>query len=195
MRKFASLFSVLAIFAAPGLSLAAFITATATLDGLQEVPSNGSSATGFITVTVDDTTNLFDATLTVDGIFTADLTGAGGNSTPVHLHNAPPGSNGGIVVDLAFLQAPSDTATGFEIVIDDLLFGGTQGAIVSDPATNLAELIAGNIYVNVHTSAFPAGEIRGDLAIPEPSTFALGAFGMLAAGAIAYRRRTSKKAA
>jgi large repetitive protein len=40
--------------------------------------------------------------------------------------------------------------------------GGINGSVQLNP-TQIASLLAGNIYINIHTSAFPGGEIRGQL--------------------------------
>jgi hypothetical protein len=62
--------------------------------------------------------------------------------------------------------------------------GGTVAA--AEPIF-LAGLLAGNTYFNIHTSTFPGGEIRANLApTPEPGTFLLVA---LAASGLALKRR------
>ncbi len=71
-----------------------------------------------------------------------DLTGP---ITGVHLHNAAKGSNGGVVVNLTTM-------------IDGNTIMGTV-----DPTDFLDDLLAGNIYINIHTAMNAGGEIRGQL--------------------------------
>ena len=57
----------------------------------------------------------------------------------------------------------------------------------------LANLLAGNLYFNVHTADHGGGEIRGQvLPVPEPSTVAL--FGCGIVGLIAVARRARRTA-
>ncbi|HYK02112.1 MAG TPA: CHRD domain-containing protein [Thermoanaerobaculia bacterium] len=65
--------------------------------------------------------------------------------TVMHIHRAPAGSNGDIVFDLGEPASP---------VI------ATWSAMT--PA-EVADLMAGNFYVNIHTSGRPSGEIRGQI--------------------------------
>jgi hypothetical protein len=53
--------------------------------------------------------------------------------------------------------------------------GGTAAGAFSALTTGLAE---GRAYLNIHSSQFGGGEIRGFL-VPEPATFASGLWGLL----------------
>lgn len=79
--------------------------------------------------------------------------------TQAHIHLAPRGVNGPVI---AFLF-------GFEpggVIVNGILAQGTISETQLGPAmfsALLDEMRAGNTYVNVHTQAFPAGEIRGQI--------------------------------
>jgi hypothetical protein len=125
---------------------------TATLNGAQQVPPTNSVATGTGTIqlTADETAINFTGT----------FTGLSGPPTAAHLHNAPAGANGPIAQD----------ANG-----NNIEFAGVPAATVGTiplqtfavNADFVAQLQAGNIYENIHTAAFPNGEIRGQFA-PAP---------------------------
>jgi CHRD domain/PEP-CTERM motif len=53
-------------------------------------------------------------------------------------------------------------------------------------------LLAGDTYLNIHTTAFPGGEIRGFLsAVPDPSTWAMMLIGFAGLG-FAFRQSRRK---
>jgi hypothetical protein len=83
--------------------------------------------------------------------------------TQAHIHLAPPDQNGGVVAFLfGFVPEgvnPNGTLAQGVITADDLV-GSLAGMTLEDL---LAELDAGNAYVNVHTQEYPAGEVRGQI--------------------------------
>jgi hypothetical protein len=85
-----------------------------------------------------------------------------------HIHLAPPGENGGIVLWLypidgppgGLIPGPFNGVLAQGVVTADNLTGDLEGATLEDL---IEEIEAGNAYVNVHTSEYPSGEIRGQL--------------------------------
>jgi CHRD domain len=155
------------------------------LDGSQVVPPNNSNAAGAAQLLLVDTdTQQFSIDLLVFGIGLDELAETGPNGTAVHIHSGAAGETGPIVVDLGFLSNFAVDGPGIRLSITDALFGGTQGALTSDPATNIEDLLAGNLYVQVHTDDFPGGQIRGQI-VPEPALLSMMAIG----GLVLVRRK------
>jgi CHRD domain len=118
--------------------------------GLQEVPPNGTPGLGSMRLV-----RSASGVLTLQGQF-GGLTGP---AVAAHVHFAPPGANGPVVFPLA-------------------IAGTTLSATYSPTTVDLVNLRAGNWYVNVHTAAFPGGEIRGQLNLAKlPTTFGSGCQG------------------
>jgi hypothetical protein len=89
------------------------------------------------------------------------------NVRMAHIHLAPRGANGPIVVWLYPSAPPAQPIPGrFSgvlaegVITEDNLMGLLADASVMDL---VAEIQAGNAYVNVHTDQYPAGEIRGQI--------------------------------
>ena len=110
--------------------------------------------------------------MVIEGTF-ENLEGAASNA---HLHGfANPGSNAGVLIGLNFDSATSGTFSG-------------SGAINGDDA-NFSQTLGGLTYINIHSSEFPGGEIRGHLTgptpVPEPGTIGF----CLAGGLLLLNRR------
>lgn len=132
---------------------------TATLSGKNEVPPVDTDASGEAAVTVEqeDEGPVINYELSVSEPFNGCVTQA-------HIHVGGPDENGPVV---AFLfdagedpvVDPEGTLAAGTVTADGLV-GPLEG---KDLAALVAEMNAGNTYVNVHTTAHPPGEIRGQL--------------------------------
>jgi hypothetical protein len=112
---------------------------TASLNGASETPPNDSGGTGVAKVDLDTDAKTVSWIVTYGGL--------SGPATAAHFHGpAQPGRAAGVEVPLK----------------GDLSSPITGSAAVSD--AQIADLRAGQWYVNVHTAAHPAGEIRGQVA-------------------------------
>lgn len=143
MRLRYSIVSILTLAIAFGSSTLARATTfsyTAPLDGLQEVPPNGTPASGTATLVYDDVANTLTTTVSYSGLL--------GPRTASHIHTALPGVAGPVTHGLA---GGGPTADSFVDVWSGLT------------AAQVADLNAGKMYVNVHSTVYPGGEIRGQI--------------------------------
>lgn len=120
----------------------AHVTFTANLDTAQA--GNAGSGTGTMTLDYEPETGDIIYEIAVQ-----NLTGA---PLAAHLHLGAPGVAGGIVVGLPGGGIPAGAD------------GSASGAMVLPPES-VDDLYAGRLYVNVHTAAFLAGEIRGQVLV------------------------------
>jgi hypothetical protein len=143
-------------------------TFEALLSGLNETTPNASPATGFGTVVL----NAAQTQITVDESWSGLLASA----TASHIHG-PAGVGTNAAVMFPFTGVPAATS------------GSIPQQVFAITPTEVAYLQSGLLYMNIHTSVFPGGEIRGQLVlVPEPSAAALLALGA-GATALALRRR------
>lgn len=130
-------------------------TFVAKLTGDQEVPPVATDTTGRLQIQFNKDATAAEFTLRIsDGV----------RITQAHLHCAPAGANGPVVVFLAGFHAP-----GWDVDGKWVSNTTVTDANIVNPAcgATLAELLqairAGNVYVNAHSVANPGGEVRGQL--------------------------------
>lgn len=134
------------------------------LSGTNEVPVNASAGTGSGTFVLNDAQTSFHFHITYSGL--------SANRTAAHIHNAAAGVNGSVKRTIAGPGGEYPGAGGTSDTFDgDWTTTQSSEALT---ATQVAQLLAGKWYVNIHTDNFPAGEIRGqiapDVATPTRST-------------------------
>lgn len=103
-----------------------------------EVPPKSTDGKGNIDATLDTATKMLTYDLTYSGLT--------GPATAAHLHGpADVGANAGVLVPFA---APLTSPIHGTATLTD---------------AQIADLMAGKMYANVHTAANPGGEIRGQV--------------------------------
>ncbi len=171
---------------------ATVVTFTASLSGANESPANASPGTGMATFKFNDDAH----TMTMDVIFSGLL----GETTAAHVHcctAVPMAGNVGVAtVTPTFPGFPNGVTSGSYNAVFDLLsassynpaFIQAKGGVAGAEAAFLEGIATGRSYLNIHTRAFPGGEIRGFLVqVPEPGSVAL--FGLAAGGLLLMQRR------
>lgn len=190
MRK--SLIALAAALVCSAQAQAAPITYTAVLSGPAEAPPNASPGTGFATVILDSVAHTLFITTNFSGLI--------GTTTNAHIHccTATAGTGtAGVATQLpTFSGFPAGVTSGsysntFDMTqaanFNPAFITANSGTPGTAETALFSGIAAGKAYLNIHTSQFGGGEIRGFLQpVPEPATLSLVALGI---GAAAARRR------
>jgi hypothetical protein len=128
------------------------------LSGDEEVPVRDTDAQGQAIFQVSEDGSSISYKLMVANIE---------NVTQAHIHLAPAGMNGGVVAWLYPAAPPSQLIPGTtEGILGEgqITASSLVGALKDQPLSALLDAISnGGAYVNVHTTQFPPGEIRGQI--------------------------------
>jgi hypothetical protein len=187
--------SVLALAAATGLAAPAFAqTYRAVASGPAESPPNGSPGTSLVTIDIGSSNLMIDMPF-------RDLTGT---ATAAHIHCCTADAfTGASAVAMPFTDFPTGVHAGsysmaiplYEETSYDPEFLKANGGTVKGAASALVDGINANeAYVNIHTSEYPGGEIRGFIVaapVPEPAEWGLMAGGL--AGLLWMGRRKRRE--
>lgn len=153
----------------------------------------GATGSGAVVLDFEDTTN--------DLAISASFSGLSGTTTVAHIHccttTAFTGTAGVAVTPVTLPGFLAGVTSGSYSTVVDLdlsssfttafLTGPGGGTTMGAIAALLAGFDSGKAYLNIHTSTFPGGEIRGfPQRVPEPAPLLLATLG---AGALLLTRR------
>jgi CHRD domain len=198
IRAFFAIAIIGGLLSGAPLANAQSIEYSALLSGPNENPPNASPATGLAIVDVDLAAHTMHVHI--------DFTGLLGTTTASHIHSATAiplsGTAGVATTTPTFAGFPLGVTSGtYDITLDmtqtssyNPAYLAAHGGTTTQAELDLdASIAASTAYLNIHSTVFPGGEIRGFLvAVPEPATIALISVVVGGAGLLELRRRMKK---
>lgn len=167
-KRYFKILGALASLFVCGTAYGATTIFTALLTGPSESPPNASPGTGNAIVTLDDIANTLVVNVTFSGL--------SGTTTASHIHaaTAVPGTGtAGVATTTPFFAGfPIGVTSGSYLHTLDLTLASSYnpsyvtahgGTTAGAEAALEAALMAGEAYLNIHTTTFGGGEIRGFL--------------------------------
>ena len=134
--------ALLALASTSGMAQEQKAKFTATLTGNDEVPAHNVPGKGKANLMLNQRTKVLHWNIRYKGLT--------GDATAAHFHGpAAPGANAGVALPITVGPSP---IKGMATLTD----------------AQIADLMAGNWYVNIHTAANPGGEIRGQVLPAQP---------------------------
>jgi len=173
----------------PGLLSTNEVTSGGAPASILGIPgSGGETGAGF---SYDDVLNVLTINFAWTGLQGATA-GSVGSASGFHIHGPVLATDPFLGTASVLHNMSGNTAGGGAIpnytIVNNANGTGSVGGTISNlPAGQIADMLAGKWYVNVHSTLNGPGEIRGNLVVvPEASTAALAALGLLG---LARRRR------
>jgi hypothetical protein len=128
------------------------VTYAAELRGTNEVPSNASTAFGSAYVTIDPNAQTISWEVNTNGVV---------SPTVSHIHRGAVGVSGPVIINFALSAA--DIPNGRTKGSGTIAAQQSSSFLASDLTALASASTASGYYVNVHSTAFPGGELRGQL--------------------------------
>lgn len=158
MRTLLSACAVALAFLLPASASAQSVTMTATLSGGEENPAVLTGAVGTAEIAIDPGSRELTVSLRLFNLPTGTTAG--------HIHAGPRGVNGPVIIDFPIPAGRTgDLSLDFRVGPGQLRTRPELGINSMEDA--LQTIVGGGAYVNIHSTAFPGGEIRGQLRSPE----------------------------
>ncbi len=117
------------------------IILSARLQGINEIPSVTTNANGVASFLLNATRDTMQVNIAFTGM----------KASAMHIHEGKPNTNGTVVKDLT--QFISGNIARFTLTGADL------------SPSNLRKYFSGDFYINIHSTNFPNGEIRGQITV------------------------------
>jgi hypothetical protein len=158
MKRFLSVCVAAAAMLIVCTAPAAAQTLTATLNAAEETPSFLTGAVGTIEVSIDQLNQELTVHLSVFNLPAGTTAG--------HIHIGPKGIAGPVVINFPIPAGRTDDLSlAFRVGPRDFVARPEIG--INTMADAIQAILLGNSYANVHTTAHPAGEIRGQLELKQ----------------------------
>jgi hypothetical protein len=115
---------------------------TAMLSGANEVPPVTTSGTGALIFMFDPMTNRL--------MYHGSVSSLNSNVTAAHIHTGTTGTSGGVLYNLSYITTTN---------------GAKFSGVVTVTQAQVNALLSEGLYVNVHTTSSPGGEVRGQIKV------------------------------